>query len=245
MEIPREFALPEDAFARQRSLVETHVVRRRVPRSRRRGLSAAVVAAALLGALLVTPAFGLGDRLLDLFEHPPAPPEVQAHFAANDTLRRQLFDHAEAAGHRLHDRFSRVVAREARGIAAIESADGRPIYLWAAPTEDGRQCWLIQAGAEAATGRPYGFGSCDAREAASEMRPGMMWIAERPSVKILHARVYDEAIRRVEIVVEGGREVSLPVVAGHALGTVEKEARVLAFVGRDASSNEVARMTLP
>jgi hypothetical protein len=244
MEIPREFALPEDAFARQRSLVETHVVRRRVPRARRRGLSAAVVAAALLGALLVTPASGLGDRLFDLLERPAAPPEVQAHFAANDTLRKQLFAHAEAAGHTLHDRFSRVVAGEARGIAAIESADG-PIYLWAAPTEDGRQCWLTQAGAEAATGRPYGGGSCDSAEAAGKMRPGTMWTAERPSVEILHARVYDEAITRVEIVVEGGREVSLPVVAGHALGTVEKEARVLAFVGRDASSNEVARMTLP
>jgi len=45
------------------------------------------------------------------------------------------------------------------GVAAIESADG-PIYLWAAPTEDGRQCWLIQAGGDPATGRPYGFGSC-------------------------------------------------------------------------------------
>jgi hypothetical protein len=244
MEIPNEFPLPEHAFARQRSLVGAHALRRRRPRSRRRGVSVALVAAALLGALLITPALGLGDRLLDLLQRPAAPPEVQAHFAANDTLRKQLFAHTEAAGNALHDRFSRVVPGEARGIAAIESADG-PIYLWAAPTEDGRQCWLIQAGAEVATGRPYGLTSCDATEAQRTIRPSTVWTAERPSVKILHARVYDDAVTHVEIVIEDGPEVSLPVVAGHALGTVAKEARVLAFVGRNASSEEVARWTLP
>jgi hypothetical protein len=244
MEIPNEFPLPEGAFARQRSLVGEHVLKRRPPRSRRRVVSVVVVTAGLLGALLVTPAVGLGDRLLDLLQRPAAPPEVQAHFAADETLRKQLFAHAEAAGHALHDRYSPVVAGEARGVAAIESPDG-PIYLWAAPTEDGRQCWLIQAGAEAATGRPYGSGSCDATEAESKIRPGTLWTAERPSLKILHARVYDDAITRVEIVIEDGPAVSVPVVAGHALGTVAKGAHVLAFVGRNASSEEVTRATLP
>jgi hypothetical protein len=243
MEMPTEFPLPDEAFARQRSLLADHVLTHRPRRSRRRGVSVAVVTAALLGALMITPAFGLGDRLIDLLQRPAAPPEIQAHFAANNAVRKQLFAHTEAAGHALHDEFSAVIAGEARGIAAIESADG-PIYLWAAPTEDGRQCWLIQAGAEAATGRPYGSSSCDPTEAESKMRPSIQWTAERPSVKILHARVYDDAITRVEIVVEDGPEVSLPVVAGHALGTVAKDARVLAFVGRNASSDEVTRTTL-
>lgn len=244
IEIPSEFPLPEDAFARQRALVRAQVLRRRPLRSQRRALSVAVVAAALVGALLVAPGVGLGDRLLDLLQRPAAPPEVQAHFAASDALRKKLFAHTEAAGHALHDRFSRVIADEARGVAAIESADG-PIYLWAAPTEDGRQCWLIQAGAEAATGRPYGLTSCDATETESKIRPGGLWTAERPSVRIVHARVYDDAITRVDVVIENGREVSLPVVAGHALGTIEQDARVVAFVGRDASSAEVARRDLP
>jgi hypothetical protein len=244
MEVPSEFPLPDDAFARQRALVRAQVLRRRAPRSRRRAVSLVVAAGALLGALLVTPAFGLGDRLLDLLQRPAAPREVQEHFAANNTVRKQLFAHVEEAGHTMQDRFSRVIAGEARGVAAIESADG-PIYLWAAPTEDGRQCWLIQAGAEAATGRPYGSTSCDVTEVESKIRFGTLWTVERPSVKIVHVRVYDDAITRAGIVVEDGREVSLPVVAGHALGTVAKETRVLAFVGRDASGDEVARTTLP
>jgi hypothetical protein len=244
MDIPEEFPLPRDAFDRQRSLLRIHTEpRRRSSRPKRRDALVAVTAAALLAALLVAPALGLGDRLLDLFERPPAPAEVQTHFAVSDVLRRQHLAYAEAAGHELHDRFSRVVAGEARGVAAVESADG-PIYLWAAPTEDGRQCWLIQAGAATATGRPYGSGSCDGTEAASGIRPGTLWTAERPSVKIVHARVYDDAITRVEIVIEGGPGVSLPVVAGHALGTVAKDARVVAFVGRNENADEVTRTTL-
>jgi hypothetical protein len=244
MDIPEEFPLPRDAFDRQRSLVRIHTEpRRRSSRPKRRLALVAVTAAALLGALLVTPALGLGDRLLDLLQRPPAPPEVQAHFAASDALRQRLFEHAKAAGYELHDRFSHVVAGEGRGVAAIESAEG-PVYLWAAPTEDGRQCWLIQAGAEVATGRPYGSGSCDGTEAATGIRPGTLWTAERPSVKIVHARVYDDAITRVEIVIEGGPGLSLPVVAGHALGTVAKDDRVVAFVGRNENADEVTRTTL-
>jgi hypothetical protein len=243
-EIPKDFPLPEEAFLRQRTLLAAHLLERHGGGSRRRGLVVAVTAAAAVGALLVSPAFGLGERLLDLLQGPPAPPEVQAHFAASDALRRQLFAYSKAAGRVLHDRFSPVVAAEARGIAAIESRDG-PIYLWAAPTEDGRHCWLIQAGAEVATGRPYGLGSCDAEEVGTKISPRTFWTAERPNVKIVHARVYDDAVTSVEIVVEGGMPVSLPVVAGHVLGTVAKGAAVLAFVARDAEGHEVTRRTLP
>jgi hypothetical protein len=242
--LPKEFPLPRDAFDRQRSLIRTYIeLPRSSSRLRARTTSVAVGAAALLGALLVTPAFGLGDRLMDLLQRPPAPPEVQAHFAESDALRQRLFEHAKAAGHELQDRFSRVVASEGRGVAAIESADG-PVYLWAAPTEDGRQCWLIQAGAEAATKRPYGSGSCDSIETVGGIRPSTLWTAERPSVKIVHARVYDETITRIEVIVEGSTSVSLPVVAGHALDTVPKEVRVVAFVGRNEDAEEVTRTSL-
>lgn len=243
IKIPDEFELPTDAFERQRSLLGAHVATAERSPPRRRAVLMAVAAAALLGVLLVTPAFGLGGRVLDLIQGPAAPPEVKTSFAANDTLRERLFAHAEAAGEALHDRFSHVVAGEARGVAAIESADG-PIYLWVAPTEDGRQCWLIQTGAEPATGRPYGGGSCDGTGDPSSIRPEVSWTAERPSVEIVHARVYDDAITRVDVEVERAPGVSLEVVAGHAIGTVPKEARIVAFVGRNAAGDEVTRTKL-
>jgi hypothetical protein len=217
-------------------------VRRRARRPRRR--AALVAAITALATLLVTPAFGIGSRLFDLVDRPPAPPGVQAHFAASNALREHLIQHASAAGRRLHDRFPRVVPGEARGIAAIESTDG-PIYLWAAPTEDGRQCWFIQAGAETATGRPYGHGSCDDAGRTDEIVPGGLWTDERPSVRIVHARIYDHTATLVDVEVEGAPDISLSVVAGHALGTVPKAARVEALVARNEDGDVVARTAVP
>lgn len=243
IDVPHEFPLPSDAFDRQRSLLSAHAAAPRRSRAGRRVL-VALAAAALLAVLLVTPALGIGGRLLDLIQGPPAPPEVQTYFAANDGTREKMFAFAEEAGAKLHDRFSPVIASEARGVFAIESAEG-PIYLWAAPTEDGRQCWLIQAGTENVTGRPFGLGGCDGPgEQPSAMSPGVWWTAERPNIEIVHVRIYDDAITRIEVEVEGASAISLPVVSGYALGTVAKEERILAIVGREADGDEVMRMTL-
>jgi TolB protein len=73
-ELPREFSLPAGAAERQSALLGAHVVAgRRSPRFTARRL-AAVVATILLGGLLVTPALGLGDRLLGLFADDSGPP---------------------------------------------------------------------------------------------------------------------------------------------------------------------------
>jgi integrase len=123
-------------------------VRRRARRPWRRAVLVAVVAATV--ALLVAPAFGVGGRVLDLIQGKPAPPPVQTSFVGGNAARQQRFAFAAAAGLALHDRFSPVVPGETRGVAEVETADG-PIYLWVAPTEDGRHCWLVQTGNSAVT----------------------------------------------------------------------------------------------
>jgi hypothetical protein len=217
-------------------------VHRRARRTQARRLAFLAVALVVF-ALAATPALGIGGRLLDLIQGPPAPSQVQDYFAANDATREKMIAYAEVAGEKLHDRFSRVIATEARGVFAIDSPDG-PIYLWAAPTEDGRQCWLIQGGAEIPTGRPYGLGSCDVADQASAVLPEVFWTAERPGVEILHARIYDDAITRLDVDLEDAQPISLPVLAGHALGTVPGGTRVLDFVGRNADGVEVSRITV-
>jgi Tol biopolymer transport system component len=75
IEIPDRFPLPQDAFERQRSLLGTYVVGRQHPSpSRVRGV-VAVAAVIVAGGLLVTPALGIGSRLLDLIQgfSPPRP----------------------------------------------------------------------------------------------------------------------------------------------------------------------------
>ncbi len=216
-------------------------VQRRVRGMRRPRRVIAFAAGIAAAAVLAVPAFGVGGRLLDLIDGSPAPPEVKTYFAADNQSRQQLFAAAAAAGQVLRDRYAQVSPEGARGIAAIESADG-PIYLWAAPTTDGRQCWLIQAGSEAATGRPYGLGACDGASPTASMATGTFWTAERPNVQIVHARVYDAAIVSVEALLADSGPLTLPVVSGHALGTIAKGNRVEAFVGRNAAGDEVARV---
>jgi hypothetical protein len=218
-------------------------VRRRARRPLRRGVLIAAVAAA--ATLLVAPAFGIGGRVLDLIKGDPAPPAVQTSFAESDAGRRHLFAFAAAAGQELHDRFSPTVPEEARGVAAIQTADG-PIYLWVAPTEDGRQCWLIQTGT--AAGRPSGVGSCDGIDRSGSIRPnGPGWTIQRPSVLTFHVRVYNDAITRVQLELEGAAELSLPVVSGHALGTIPKQdsARLQSVVGLNADGDVIERWTTP
>lgn len=243
--------MTEDLLEQHFSHVSTPVddsdwlaVRRRAHRPRRRVALIAVVAAAT--ALLLAPAFGIGGRVLDLIQGKPAPPEVQTSFADGNTSREQFFASAAAAGREMRDRFSPVVPGEARGVAEVETADG-PIYLWVAPTEDGRQCWLIQAGGDPATGRPYGYGSCDGADETSAIRAnGGHWTIERPSVKIMHVRIYDNAITRVDIQFEDAPELSLPVVSGHALGTIPNApADLHSVVGRDANGVLIERWTVP
>lgn len=245
--------MTDDLLARHFSHVSNPIddsdwlaVRRRARRPRRRMVVGALIAAT--AALLVAPAFGLGGRVLDLIQGDPAPPAVQASFTAGDAAREQHFAWSAAAGHEIQDRFSHVIPGAARGVAAIETADG-PIYLWAAPTEDGRQCWLIQAGGDPATGRPFGFGSCDGINQTGAIRPsGPAWTFQRPSVRMFHVRIYDDAITRVDLELQGAPEMSLPVVSGHALGTIPAEGgpvRLESVVGRNADGAVVERWTRP
>ena len=50
--------------------------------------SGAVAVAAVTTALLVAPAFGIGDRVLDLIQGPPAPPAVQTEFSESSACSR-------------------------------------------------------------------------------------------------------------------------------------------------------------
>jgi hypothetical protein len=192
-----------------------------------------VALAVLLAALLVTPAFGVGGRLFNFVRGAPAPPEVQAYFAANDAYREQMLANAENAGEELYLYSWPVMTGQARGVFAIESPDG-PIFLWSAPTEDGRRCSLIQTGTEAATGHL----SCDGASDPA-LKVDVLSTPERPSVWIVHARVSDETITRVEVEVEVGPNVSLPVASGYGFGVVPKARRIVAFVGKNTQGDKV------
>jgi Tol biopolymer transport system component len=91
-EIPGEFPLSEEAAQRQRSLLGGHIeAGRRSARTTRRGL-VAVAVVILVGGLLVTPALGIGSRILDLIESSPGRPDVQAPVWSPDGRRIAFFN---------------------------------------------------------------------------------------------------------------------------------------------------------
>jgi TolB protein len=86
-EIPELCPLPQDAFERQRALLGVHVASELHSSPRRRWRLAAIAAVLLVGGLLVTPALGIGDRLLDLIQSTPGPPEVRTPVWSPDGRR--------------------------------------------------------------------------------------------------------------------------------------------------------------
>ena len=86
-EIPELCPLPKDAFERQRALLGVHVASELHRSPRRRWRLAAIAAVLLVGGLLVTPALGIGDRLLDLIQGAPARPEVRSPVWSPDGRR--------------------------------------------------------------------------------------------------------------------------------------------------------------
>jgi hypothetical protein len=240
--------LLEQHFSQLRNPVDDsdwRVVRRRATRSGRRVALAA--AAVLAVGLLVAPGVGVGGRMLDLIQGEPAPPAVQESFARSNEAREQFLEDQPKAREELARRFPRVIPGEARGVVALETADG-PLYLWVAPTEDGRQCWLIQTGEESATGRVGGFGTCESADdhTGPIVPEGPAWTDVLPNIKFFHVRVYDEEITRVDVELDGAAPMSLRVVDGHVLATVPLETRSIdGVVARDADGDEVARWVRP
>jgi hypothetical protein len=220
----------DDVLDRAGHRAEQHRSRRR-----RRALVVAIAIAMLVGGLLVTPALGIGTRLLDLVQGTPAPPEVQTFFATSDAYTEVARDPDEV-GQALQDLPPvpvPVIASEARLAFAIDTPDG-PIHIWTAPTRDGRQCGLIQWGdllpngqlpltgiAWGGQGKPVdgpvnGMAGCHGTDLRGPgPGPGQMQIVGVPleSVSLVEVRFDDPAITRIEVELQDAPPVSLPVVA--------------------------------
>jgi Tol biopolymer transport system component len=86
-EVPELYPLPQDAFERQHALLRVQVASELHSSPRRRWRLAAIAAVLLVGGLLVTPALGIGDRLLALIQGAPARPEVRSPVWSPDGRR--------------------------------------------------------------------------------------------------------------------------------------------------------------
>ena len=56
------------------------------------------------------------------------------------------------------------------------------------------------------------------------------------------SRVSDPAITSVDVQLQDGMSLPLHVASGHAIGVVDRSAKIAAFVARDADGHVVARV---
>ena len=197
---------------------------------RRTRMRRVAILVATLAVLVATPAFGIGERLVDLIAGEPAPEGVK------NELRR-LNDVPEPVLELLDDLSPQVDADRARGVMSVQTTRGQA-NLWVAPTEDGGFCAYIES--------PAGGGSsaCGNDADFRSPRPGLS-MDVRPldgramtDNRLVFGRIVGwRQGDRVELELDDGRRLPARVVRGWVLqefpaGTVLAQDRASAR-GRD------------
>lgn len=207
--------------------------------TRRRYAALAVVALALL---VVPTAVALRGKISDLFEGTPPPPAVTNFFAANNKMADLALQKGFGA------RFPHADVGKAHGVIEIQTADG-PQDLWVAPNDQGGVCWFIDFANDAApNGVHPGSGSCDTsaslRGPASIAFEGPGWDINHPSLYTVDGRVYGDAAT-VQVAFADGSKITLPVVEGLFLGSLDRPVKMAQVTAYDEAGNQVAQMTRP
>jgi hypothetical protein len=201
-----------------------------VPLRRNRRVWYALAAAAILTAIIVNPAFGLGERILDFFTGSPAPEPVKQELAfgsnagdrAVDELMRQQVT-------------SQVLVGQARGLLAVSTPVGL-LRVWGAPTSDGGLCTYMLL-----EGVARGWLSCDTLGPDADPLGGgaLAHSVSGRTVRYVSGQARED-IASVEVRLADG--TTLPVrMAGHFyLRALFPGQQPVALVGRDASGGIVA-----
>ncbi len=191
-------------------------------------------------ALLVVPtAVALHGRIADLFQGTPAPPAVSSSFGGMNKT------HDLAARKGFGAKFPQAEVAKAHGVLEVQTSDG-PLDLWAAPSDQGGQCWWIDfANDPVLPGGRFGFGGCDRGSTlGSDIAPGDIWVEPHPTLMTLYGQVTPPAAR-VEAELTDGSMLRLPVVEGFFLGTHDRSARLTRVTAYDDAGHVVATFARP
>jgi hypothetical protein len=216
------------------------------PRHRpaRHGFHRPVVAVALVVAALagagVAVAAGLGA-----FEGTPAPPEITSDL----TVPKQIV--ADAIKQGMAQAFPQADVSRAHGVIEIQTPDG-PQDLWAAPNDQGGQCYFIDYANDpvGSSGGKPGTGGCfapDANSSSEIVADGPEWSFDHPDLLTIYGTV-EAGAATVKIALQDGSTLTAPVAEHFYLASIPKPAssgdakleRVTAF---DAAGNQVANWT--
>jgi hypothetical protein len=187
-------------------------------RRRNRRLFAIAAALAVLTALVVNPALGIGERLLSFVEGDPAPESIKREFTLGEESPPPL---------RVGDRvIERPTAKrppadlaDAHLAVALESSLGS-VYLWVDPMTGGGRCTLLEVveAPKPPPGLPRGGVNCGSRPPADRPIAGGE-TGERVDGEYLHLTVgqVNRRIARLEVALTDGRVVPIRLVDGFFL----------------------------
>jgi hypothetical protein len=209
-------------------------------RTTRRRYSAVVIVA--LALLIVPTALALRGRVADLFQGTSAPPPISNLFGANKRLADELIQQG------IETNFPQADVSKAHGVIRIQTTDG-PQEVWVAPNDQGGVCWFIDfANDTAPNGVKPGRGGCNtsafARPPADIDFEGPGWDFSHPSLYTVDGRVNVDAAT-VQVNFADGSNISLPVVEGLFLGSLDRKVEVAQVTAYDKAGNQVAQMTRP
>jgi hypothetical protein len=172
------------------------------------------------------------------FEGTPAPPDVSTNFKELN----QFADAAVQKGFAL--KLPQTDASKAHGVVEIQTPDG-PEDLWAAPNNQGGQCYLINWANDpiGKNGSRYGVNGCEqSPPPPSHISFGDVWVYAHPDVMTVYGSVYVPAAT-VQITLDDDSTATLPVVENLFIGSLTKGAKVEKVTAFDAAGNQVAEWT--
>jgi len=194
-----------------------------------------VLAAALVVGVLAAAGVGIAAGF-GAFQGTPAPPDVSTNF-------KQLNEFADVdVQNGFAKAFPQTDASKAHGVIEIQTPDG-PEDLWAAPNNQGGQCYLIDWANDPVgkDGSMYGFNGCEqSPPPTSNINVNDVWVYEHPDLMTVYGSVYVPATT-VQVSLDDGSSVTLPVVENLFLGSVPRGTKVEKVTAFDTAGNEVAQ----
>lgn len=211
----------------------------RLRRSWRPVLGVAVALVALAGAgVAVAAGFGA-------FEGTPAPPEITSDL----NVPKQII--ADATKQGFAQAFPQADVSRAHGVIEIQTPDG-PEDLWAAPNDQGGQCYFIDYANDpvGSSGGKPGSGGCftpDAYSSSKIVADGPEWGIDHPDLLTIYGSVEVDAAT-VKIALQDGSTLTAPVAEHFYLASVRKpatsgDARLEKVTAFDETGTQVAEWT--
>lgn len=220
-QLDRLVPVDEQAFGDWDDVLARAGIRRRRPVA-----AAAIVAALVLVALFVSPAFGILTKLIGRIDVPFA-----GKPAAPTRVQRDFFSMSIAAPPGMSPE---AIPSQTRRVGTLA---GRALYV--APTRRGGYCFVFD----------HFVGGCDPTRPRREPALSVGWSGGPSSVETVEGEVRSQAVRTVSIEYAGGKTLELPFIwvskpidAGFFLERLpEGHPRIKALVARDVHGGVVAR----